>query len=138
MRRCTATEEEVAMTIQDETSVHTGVSAGNRPTEDVAKHAAGEVASTVADGAVEMTHEAADQAKVVAGEAKAQLEDLFGRARDEARQQADERTQQAARRLRTFSEEIEALAEGRPSEAGSLVTYLREADDRAQRLAGAP
>jgi hypothetical protein len=123
------------MTIQDETNLPTANDTGERQAADVAKQAGGEVASTVADGALEMTSEAADQVKVVAGEAKAQLEDLFGRARDEARQQADDRTQQAARRLRTFSEEIEALAEGRPSEAGSLLTYLREAEDRAQNLA---
>jgi hypothetical protein len=123
------------MTIQDETNFPTAIDTPERQPADVAKRAAGEVASTVADGALEMTSEAADQVKVVAGEARAQLEDLLGRARDEARQQADDRTQQAARRLRTLSAEIEALAEGRPSEAGTLVTYLREAEDRAQNLA---
>ena len=72
------------MTIQDETNLPTANDTGERQAADVAKRAGGEVASTVADGALEMTSEAADQVKVVAGEAKAQLEDLFGRARDEA------------------------------------------------------
>jgi hypothetical protein len=75
------------------------------------------------------------QAKAVAGQAKQQLENFVGEARDEVRQQAQQRNDQAAEQLRTLSERLIALAQGRPESAGSLTDLLYDADDKVRSLA---
>jgi hypothetical protein len=68
--------------------------------------------------------------KDVAQQAKSQLTDLVDQTRDEVRQQAQARGEQAARGLRTLSDQIMALSDGRPGEAGPLTSYLNEARHR--------
>jgi hypothetical protein len=101
---------------------------------------AGEEAANVAETATEGIRDVADevrtQAKAVAGQAREQLDGFVGQARDEIRQQAEQRNEQAAGQLRTLSERITALVEGRPEGAGPLVGLLHDAEDQVRRLAG--
>jgi hypothetical protein len=79
--------------------------------------------------------EASTQAKAVAGEAKQQLDRLISEGRDEVRQQAGQRTEQAAGQLRTLSEQFTALVQGRPEAAGPLVGYASDLEGHLRRLA---
>jgi len=104
-------------------------------TAETAKAEAANVASTAADGARDVASEASAQARVVAGEAKQQVDRLISQSREELRLQAEQRSTQAASQLRTLSEQFRALAESRPEDAGPLLTYVREAEDRLRSLA---
>jgi hypothetical protein len=100
----------------------------------LAAKAAG-VASTGAAAAKDAASEAATQVKVVAGEAKRQVATVVDQARHELSQQADERTRQAAGGLRTLADQAQALADGRPAEAGPLAGYLGDAQQRVTAFA---
>jgi hypothetical protein len=98
--------------------------------------AAQQEGSAVADKAMEagrdVAQEAASQASAVASEAKNQLETLVHEAKDEFRTQVDMRGQQAADGLKTLSQQLSALAEGRPQDAGRVGTMVGEAQQRLQ------
>lgn len=102
---------------------------------DTAKSAASDVASTAASSATDAAGEAATQAKVVVGEAKRQVGNVVDQTRLELSQQADVRTQQAAAGLRTLADQVSALADGRPDDAGPLAGYLGDAQLRASAFA---
>ena len=82
-----------------------------------------------------MADEAGAQAKAVAGEAKQQLDRLINEGRDELRQQAEQRSSQAAGQLRTLSEQLGALVQGRPEAAGPLVGYVSDLQSQLRRRA---
>jgi hypothetical protein len=94
------------------------------------------VAETATEGISDVADEVRTQAKAVAGQARQQIDGFVDQARDEIRQQAEQRNDQAAGQLRTLSERITALAEGRPEGAGPLVGLLHDAEDQVRRLAG--
>lgn len=129
------------MTVEhDQTGVTTGsASGGDQSTAgrvaDTAKSEVSNMASTATDSARDVAGEASEQVKAVASEAKQQLDRLVHEGRYEVRQQAEQRTSQAAGQLRTMSEQIRALAEGRPEAAGQLVGYARDLQDQLHRLA---
>jgi ElaB/YqjD/DUF883 family membrane-anchored ribosome-binding protein len=102
---------------------------------DAAKGEASNVASTATGGAREVAGEAGAQAKAVATEAKQQLDHLVDQGRHEFRQQAEQRTSQAAGQLRTLSEQLSALLAGRTSEAGPLPGYASDLQGQLRRLA---
>jgi ElaB/YqjD/DUF883 family membrane-anchored ribosome-binding protein len=102
---------------------------------DQATTAATDVASTATSGAKDVAGEAATQAKVVAGEAKRQVGNVVDQTRRELSQQAEQRTSQAAGGLRTLSDQVAALADGRPGDAGPLAGYLDDARTRVTTIA---
>jgi len=99
----------------------------------VARREASNVASGAGENAKAVAQEATAQVKNVAHQAKTQLTDLMGQTKEEVRQQAQAKGEQAASGLRSFSQQLEALANGRPEEAGQLTSYL---DDARQRVMG--
>jgi hypothetical protein len=128
------------MTVEHETGLPpTGSASGeqSKPARvaDQASSEASNVASTAAGGAREVAGEVTTQTKAVASQAKQQLDGLVGQARGEVRQQAQQRNDQAAGQLRTLSEQLVALTEGRPEQAGPLVGYLQDAQDQVRSLA---
>lgn len=78
-------------------------------------------------GAKEAVGEVGNQAKALAGQARDQAMDLMDRTRQEVRQQAESRGQQMAGTMRTWVQQLSALAEGRPQEAGQMQQYLQDA-----------
>ncbi len=96
---------------------------------------ASNVAATAAEGAREVAGEASTQTKAVVSQAKQQVDSLITQTREEVRQQAENRSAQAAGGLRTLSEQVAALAEGRPDSAGSLPRYLEDAQEHVRGLA---
>jgi hypothetical protein len=128
------------MTVQHETAVPANGSVESeqpKPAQlaDRASTEASNVASTAADGVREVADEVRTQAKAVAGEARQHFDALITQARDEVSGQAQQRSDQAATRLRTLSKQLVALADGRPESAGPLAGYLYDAEDQVRRLA---
>jgi hypothetical protein len=97
---------------------------------------AANVAETATEGVGDVADEVRTQARAVAGQARQQIDGFVDQAREEIRQQAQHRNEQAAVQLRTLSERITALVEGRPEGAGPLVGLLHDAEDQVRRLAG--
>jgi hypothetical protein len=93
------------------------------------------VASTAKESAKEVAGEATAQTKVVMSQARQQVGTLVDQTKGEVRQQAEGRSAQAAGGLRTLSEQVAALAEGRPESAGSLPRYLEDVQDQVRGLA---
>jgi hypothetical protein len=102
---------------------------------ETARAEVGTVAATAAEGAKEVAGEATAQTKVVISQAKQQVDGLVTQTREEIRQQAEDRSAQAAGGLRTLSEQVAALANGRPDSAGSLPRYLEEVQEHVLGLA---
>jgi hypothetical protein len=84
------------------------------------------VAGTAADEAKELARQAGGQARQVAQEAKHELRTLTEQGRQELKSQAQAQTQRASQNLRTLSDQTQALAEGRPDEAGPLAGYVQD------------
>jgi hypothetical protein len=130
----------LSISTNDETSVSAS-SSNDRPDSKaaVATQAAKEQAADVAGGAVdkgkEVAGQAASAATAVASEAKDQVQDLVHRTRSELMDQAESRGQQAASGLRTLSDQLSALGEGRSGDAGRLPEYLEQARTKASSLA---
>jgi hypothetical protein len=102
---------------------------------ETAKAEVATVATTAADGAKEVAGEATAQTKAVISQAKQQVDDLVTQTRHEVRQQAEDRSAQAASGLRRLSEQVAALADGHPDSAGSLPRYLEEVQEHVRGLA---
>jgi hypothetical protein len=83
------------------------------------------VAGTAADEAQELARQAGGQARQMAQEAKHELRTLTEQGRQEMKSQAEAQTQRASQNLRTLSHQTQALAEGRPDEAGPLTGYVQ-------------
>ena len=116
-----------------------------------------QVAATAAEQGQEVASAAADEGQQVAEAAVTQARDVAGTAREEAAQVSDELSEQArslleetkgqlqdqtetqverlSETLRRFGAQGQALAEGRPSQAGPLPDYVREAAGRLEQLA---
>jgi hypothetical protein len=106
--------------------------------KDVARTAAQEasgVVSGVGEGTRQVAGEVAGQASVVVGEARAQLQSLVGQTKDELGAQLSSRGEQAAGGLRSLSGQLQALADGRPGDAGPLAGYVGEARGRVEAFA---
>ena len=69
------------------------------------------------------------------GEAKEQVSGLVQQARDELRTQSADRSRQAAGGLRTLSDQLQALTEGRPGDAGPLAGYVTDARQQVASFA---
>jgi hypothetical protein len=83
------------------------------------------VAGTAADDAKELARQGGGQARQVAQEAKHELRTLTEQGRQELKSQAEAQTLRASKNLRTLSDQTQALAEGRPDEAGPLAGYVQ-------------
>jgi hypothetical protein len=123
--------------------VGSGPSGGGAPAaKEQAKEVAGtaaakteEVAGTAAEGARQVASEATRQASELTKEATAQARNLVSEATGQVRDHAGQQTQRAASGLRSLSEQVRALTEGHPEEAGTAGDYARQASDKLQQLA---
>jgi hypothetical protein len=95
--------------------------------KDTAKERAGDVANTVKEQAGEVAHEAAHQGR-----------EVLERAKHGLHEQAQARTSELSQSLRRLGGEVQALADGRPDEAGPVAGYVRQAatkfNDVAERV----
>jgi hypothetical protein len=107
---------------------------GGSVTEKASSALAG-VASEAGGSAKDVAGQATEQLSNVAEQAKTQLTGLVDQTKAEMQQQAQARGEQAAGALRSLSDQLQALASGRPQEAGQLTSYLDEARQRVVGVA---
>jgi hypothetical protein len=88
------------------------------------------VGGTAVEQASDVMQEAGEQVREVADEARQQLGFLTRQAGDELRRQAEAQARRGAENLRTLGSQAEALADGRPDEAGPLADYVRDFGSR--------
>jgi hypothetical protein len=113
-------------------------SAAKEQAKEVAGTAAaktGEVAGTATEGARQVASEASRQAGQLTQEALSSARNLVGEATGSLRDQAGQQTERAASGLRTLSDQVRALAEGRTDQAGAAGDYARQAGDKLQQAA---
>jgi hypothetical protein len=106
---------------------------GSTTREDAGAAAA--VAESAKETAKEVTHHAAEQAQDVTHEARQQVASLWGQTRTELDAQLEGRREHAATTLRTLSDELGALGEGRTSDAPMVVGYLSRGRERVDSMA---
>ncbi len=126
-------------------------------TSAAARSAGREVASSATEQGQQVASAAADEAQQVAKAAATQARDVASTAREEAAQVSEELSQEAqslleetkgqleaqaqaqaerlAETLRRFGGQAQALADGRPTQAGPLPAYMRDAAGRLEQLA---
>jgi hypothetical protein len=104
----------------------------------VASHAREEgrqVADTARGEAQGVAETARAEVGRVTDEAKVQTRNLVHQAQDQLKEQAQSQTQRAAGFAHGLADNLQALVEGRPEEAGAVGDYARQATDRIQRFA---
>jgi hypothetical protein len=102
---------------------------------EAARSAAADVSATARHAAGHVKDEAGRQARAVTTEVGDQARQLVDTTRAELKDQAAARTERLAGGLRTLSDQVRALAEGRPSEAGQLRELAGDAQERLQGFA---
>ena len=105
---------------------------GSEPSE-----AHGSVAESVhqaADTAVQVSEMVAEQASQVTREVSSVAVRLVDDVKSQVRERAEAQLSQLADGLNVLHQELRALAEGRPDEAGPLVEYAHEGADRLGEL----
>ena len=130
------------------TTVETGARAGTAPrspegggqsslasTATTAKEQAGALGGAVGEQAQALAGQATQQARLTADEARHQARRLAGQTKEELLGQADGKTTQAATGLQSVAGQLQAIADGRPDEAGPLVDYAQQAADRVGTIA---
>lgn len=122
-------------TSEPTTSVTGSSPATAKETAKTAADQASSVAGAAAGNVKAVASEASTQTKAVVAQAKDHVQTLATQTKGELLTQADAKSQQAASGLRTLSEQISALGDGRPGDAGPLTHYLQEAQDKVSSLA---
>jgi len=107
----------------------------DQTTANAVAEQASNVAATAAESGKQVGSEAANQASEVMRQTKEQVHSLLDDTKQEIQTQAQQRGEQAAQALHSFSDQLVSLAEGRPEEAGRLHEYLREAEHRVRGVA---
>lgn len=93
------------------------------------------VAGTATDHAKELTGEAREQLQTVAGEARDQARRALSTTTDELETQLDQHLGDATAMARTRADELRALAEGRPEDAGTTRDLAMKASQRLDAMA---
>jgi hypothetical protein len=94
-----------------------------------------EVAQSAKAEASQVKDTAADQGRQVKEEATRQARGLVDQAKTELHDQSQSQAEQAAQAIRRVGDQAEALAEGRPQDAGAVTDYVRQAGDKARQTA---
>jgi hypothetical protein len=118
------------MTTTNDTSTKTGDMAST------AKQETGAVAQSAAGAGKEVVSAVSERTAAVASSAKQQLSTVVYQTKSELRTQAEGQGQQVISRLRSLSDQVSALASGRPEEAGQVGALLEEGQQRLQSYLG--
>jgi hypothetical protein len=101
-----------------------------------AKQETGAVAQTAAGAGKEVVSAVSERTAAVAGTAKQQLSSIVDQTKSELRTQAEGQGQQVIGSLHRLSDQVSALASGRPEEAGQVGALLEEGQQRLQSYLG--
>jgi len=112
--------------------------APGQPMTQAASQQAGELRDTVQEHAGDVASSARDQVGEVARTARSETQEVVERTRHAVESEARQRTEELAHSVRNVGNGLQALADGRPEEAGPVLDYARNAATRvgdvAQRL----
>jgi hypothetical protein len=140
------TQEETSAPVRRPRSGATSASPKGRGKAAEATEQGQQVAANAADKGKEVAGVAGDSAREVAGvvreqatqltqELTAQGRTLYEETRQQVESQAEYQTQSLARALHRLGTETQALAEGRPADAGSLATYAEQCAEKLHQVA---
>lgn len=101
-----------------------------------AKQEGGAVAQSATQAGKEVVGAVSERTAAVADTAKQQLHTMVGQAKQEFRSQAESQGSQVVTGLRTLSDQVVALTEGRRDESGQLGSFVDDAQQRLQRYVG--
>jgi hypothetical protein len=104
-------------------------------TKEMAKDKATEVAQTAQSAAGDVATTAKEQAQAFTDEARYQARQLLGTTRQQLSEQAEQRTQEASKGLRRLADQVQALGEGRPQDAGQVGDWARQLQGRLRQWA---
>lgn len=113
------------------TDTYRGAETTGGPVRDEAS----QTARTAADETKDVARAARDEGRQLADQAKAEAGHVAEEARAQLREQASEQTHRATDLLRRLGDQANALAEGRPEEAGALADYAESAGERLRSAA---
>jgi hypothetical protein len=94
-----------------------------------------EVAQSAKAEASQVKDTATDQARQIKDEATRQARGLVDQAKTELRDQGRSQADQAVQAIRRVGDQADALAEGRPRDAGAVADYVRQAGGKAREVA---
>lgn len=134
MRRC-ITERKGHNVAQPQAYGATG-SGGGSDTKQAAAEQGQQVKDEASQQARAVAGTARDQASQVADEARTQARGLATDAKQQLHRQAQQQTDQLGGTIGQFGERVEALASGRPEEAGPLADYASSIAEQVQQMAG--
>jgi ElaB/YqjD/DUF883 family membrane-anchored ribosome-binding protein len=103
---------------------------------DTARQRGKEVTQTAAEETKGVAQDVREQGQAVAEQAKTEVRHVAEEAKSQLRGQAQEQTTKVTQSLRRLSEQVNALAQGRPQESGRLADYVRQAAEEIQQTAG--
>jgi ElaB/YqjD/DUF883 family membrane-anchored ribosome-binding protein len=103
---------------------------------DTARQQGSEVAQTTAEEAKGVAQDVRQQGQAVAEQAKTEVRHVTEDAKAQLRSQAQEQTKKVGESLRRLSEQVDALAQGRPQESGRLGDYMQQAAEEVRQAAG--
>lgn len=119
-----------ATTSEEPSSSTASSSLGEKGSE--AKEKASEIVGQAQSAAGEVASTAKDQARVLTQEAKDQARELMTTTRQQLAEQAEQRAQHASRGLRSIADQIQALKDGRPQDAGAVAEWTGEIQQRVR------
>ncbi|MCC3763416.1 hypothetical protein K3N28_10060 [Glycomyces sp. TRM65418] len=105
------------------------------PGEDGLRQQSAAVAQEGRAEAREVADTAREQGRQLADEAKTQVRNVAEDAKEQLREQIASQTTKATESLRSLGEQVSALAQGRPEEAGPLTDYTQAAAERLRSTA---
>ena len=97
------------------------------------KEKASEIVGQAQSAAGEVASIAKDQARVLTEEAKYQARELMTTTRRQLSEQAEQRAQHASRGLRSIADQMRALNDGRPQDAGTVAQWTGEIQQRVRQ-----
>jgi ElaB/YqjD/DUF883 family membrane-anchored ribosome-binding protein len=103
---------------------------------DTARQQGSEVSHSAAEEAKGVAEDVRQQGQAVAEQAKTEVRHVAEDAKAQLRSQAQEQTKKVGESLRRLSEQVDALAQGRPQESGRLGDYVQQAAEEVRQAAG--
>lgn len=100
-----------------------------------AKHEGREVVQHARQEGQAVTQHAVQEGKEIAAEAKTEATHVLNDVKSQLQDQADQQAKRAAESLRKTADEVQALAHGKPEQAGPLTKYAEQAATKIDELA---
>ncbi|GAB3225284.1 hypothetical protein GCM10027447_14540 [Glycomyces halotolerans] len=105
-------------------------------TAGTARREGSEVANKAAGEAKDVAHSAREEGQHLAQQAKTEVRHVADDARTQLRDEVSAQADKAGDSLRRLGEQVGALAEGRPQDAGPLAEYAQSAAEEIRHAAG--